>query len=255
MGWFGDFIGAVGDCIGNAVSSFSNGVSLVVDSISGAMRGIADGIKSICDSIGTEGMLIIGSIALSLIIPGFGLPELLTLIQIVGAIAKALSVDSKDTPEETGMKAEIADKKPDDFESTEAYLKYLSEEVKLPEGTKDKLTTEEKVKYGLIGAALDIKAIQEKYKIELSPDFLKDVTLLKMDSEEVGSFVKNMKDNGITNMQDMTNYLKEEQVEADKSQIRDSMTETIKELYPEISEDQIEEKFKEMENKLSIQDN
>lgn len=250
MGLFGDIIGGVCDFISSAFSTFCDGVSLVVDSLSGLARTIGDGIKSICDKIGTERMLLIGSIALSLIIPGFGLPEILAIIQTVGQVAKMLAVGGKDSPEELGMKTEIADLKPDDFETTEAYIKYLNKEVSLEPDAVDKLAPEDRAKYGLIGASLDIKAIQEKYHIELSPDFLRDVTVMKMSSEEVGTYVKDFAEKGITKMQDMTDYLRGNPIDSEKSTISSSMLDTMKSLYPELSDDKLESKLSEMEDAL-----
>lgn len=250
MGFLDGFVSGVCSFVSNAIDTFCNGVSLVVDSLSGVARTIGDGIKAICDKIGTEGMLLIGSVALALIIPGFGLPEILTIIQIVGQVAKMLNVGGKDSPEEVGMKAEIAEKKPDDFESTEEYLKYLNEEVHLEPGAVDKLTPEDRAKYGLIGSALDIKAIQEKYHIELSPDFLRDVTIMKMSGEEVGTYVKDFAEKGITKMQDMTDYLRGNAIDIEKGKVSSSMLDTMRSLYPEMSEEQLESKLAEMENEL-----
>ena len=245
-----DFFSGVGDFVSSAFCTFCNGVSLVVDSLSGLARTIGDGIKDICDKIGTEGMLLIGSIALALIIPGFGLPEILSLIQIVGQVAKMLNVGGEDSPEEIGMKSEIADKKPDDFETTEAYLKYLSDEVKLEPKATENLSAEDRAKYGLIGAAFDIKALQEKYNIELSPDFLRDVTVMKMSGEEVGNYVKDFSEKGITNMQNMTDYLRGEAIDTDKSKVYSAIIDTMKSLYPELNDAQLESMLSDMEIKL-----
>lgn len=247
---FGDFFSGVCDFVGSAFETFCDGVSLVVDSLSGLARTIGDGIKAICDKIGTDGMLLIGSIALSLIIPGFGLPEILTLIQIVGEVAKSFHVGGEDSPEELGMKTEIADKKPDDFETTEEYLKYLNEEVNLDPSEVKNLTPEDRAKYGLIGASLDIKALQEKYHIELSPEFLRDVTIMKMPGEEVGTYTKTFAEKGITKMQDMTDYLRGNAVDSEKSTISSSMLDTMRTLYPELSEDELESKLSDMESEL-----
>lgn len=246
MGLFSGFC----DFVSNAFSTFCDGVSLLVDGLSGIASAIGDGIKAICDKIGTEGMLLIGSIALSLLIPGFGIPEIMSLIQIVGEVAKMLNIGGKDSPEELGMKSEIADRKPDDFENTEAYLKYLNDEVELEPGAVENLSPQDRAKYGLIGSALDIKAVQEKYHIELSPDFLRDVTILKMSGEEVGTYVKDFKEKGITKMQDMTDYMRGEAIDTDKSKVSSSILDSMKSLYPELNENQLESKLAEMENQL-----
>ena len=250
----GDFFSSVCDFVSDAFTTFCDGASLIIDSFSGFAETIAAGIKDICEGIGVEGMLLIGSIALSLIVPGVGIPELLTIIQIVGQIALSLNVGGDDTPEELGMKAEIAEKKPTDFDSTEAYINYLNEEVTLDEGLVGSLSPEDKVKYGLIGSALDIKAIQEKYKIELSPDFLRDVALLDLSGEEVATCVKEFSEQGITKMEDMTNYIRGNETNVDKQEISSCMTDTLKELYPELSEEQINDKLCELADKLESVD-
>lgn len=254
MGLLGSIFGGICDLFSSAVETFCDGVSLVVDSISSALSSIGEGIKSICEAIGSEGMLLIGSIALSLLIPGFGLPEIFTLIQIVAEVAKMLNVGGEDSPEELGMKAEIADKKPDDFDSTEEYIKYLNEEVELEKDAVDKLTMEEKAKYGLIGSSLDIMAIKEKYNIELSPDFLRDVTIMKLTPEEVGTCVKDFADKGIEKMQDMTDYMRGNSIESDKSTISSTMLDSMKSLYPELSDEQLENRLSEMEDELRSSD-
>jgi len=174
----------------------------------------------------------------------------MSLIQIVGEVAKMLNIGGKDSPEELGMKTEIADRKPDDFENTEAYLKYLNDEVELEPGAVENLSPQDRAKYGLIGSALDIKAVQEKYHIELSPDFLRDVTILKMPGEEVGTYVKDFKEKGITKMQDMTDYMRGEAIDTDKSKVSSSILDSMKSLYPELNENQLESKLAEMENQL-----
>lgn len=248
------FFDSVGSFFSGIGEMFTSGLSLVLDGISGIAKSIGEGIKGICESIGTEGMILIGSIALSLLIPGFGLPEILSIIQIVGQIAQMLNIGGKDSPEELGMKSEIADKKPDDFDTTEDYLKYLNTQVKLEPGALEKLSEEERAKYGLIGSALDIKAIHEKYHIELSPDFLRDVTIMKIPKEEVGAYVKEFEAKGLTKMQEMTDYLRGNAIDNDKDVIRTDILDTMKSLYPELSEEQLYDKLNEMESQLKNSD-
>ena len=249
---FSDFFSGACSFVGNAFNAFCNGVSLVLDSFSGVAKAIGEGIKGICDAIGTEGIMLIGSIAFALIIPGFDIFEIISLIQVVGKIAQMLNVGGEDSPEELGMKSEIAEKKPDEFASTEEYINYLNTKVKLEPDAIDKLTDVERAKYGLIGSALDIKAIQEKYNIELSPDFLRDVTIMKIPDEEVGKYVKDFSEKGITKMQEMTDYLREKPIDNDKRIISSSILETMSSLYPELNNEQLQDKLCGMENDLRI---
>ena len=249
MGFFWD---AVGDFFTGVGSALSEGLSTVLEGVSGLAREIGNGIKSLCDKIGSEELALIGCIAIAILIPGFGLPEILTLIQIVAEVAKILGVNSgEDSSEELGMKTEVADKKPEDFESTEAYIKYLNDEVKLEDGALENLSEIDKAKYGAMGAALNIKAIEEKYDVSLSPDFLRDVTIMKLSSEEIAQFIDTFKEKDITKMQEMTDYLREKPIEEERGKVSDSMIEALSQLYPECSENEIEEKLVEMKDVLN----
>lgn len=235
-----DFFCEVAEGIGNALHS-------AVDSLSGVLSGIGKAIEGVCEKIGGEGILFIGLIATSLLIPGIGIPEILSLIQVVAEMAKVLGVnEGEDTPEELGMKIEIADKKPEDFDSTSEYIKYLNEQVTLEDGAAENLSVEEKVKYGSMGAALNIKAIEEKYNVGMSQEFLSDVSKMKMSSEEVAKYVEEFSENGIKNMQDMSDYLRDKPLETDRNKVSDSMIEAMSELYPECSPDEIEQKLVDM---------
>lgn len=254
MGFFsavGDFIGGVLSGVG---SFLSEGLSMVLDGVTGIATTIGDGIKAICEAVGSEKLALIGCIAISILIPGFGLPELLTLIQCIAEVAKILGVnEGQDSPQELGMKAEIADKKPEDFDSIEQYIKYLNEEVELEKDSVEKLEKEDKVKYGLLGTALNIKAIEEKYDITLSPEFICDVSKMKLSGEEVSQFIRTFKENGINKMQDMTDYLKGNPIETEKSEVSDSIKEAISELNPKLNKQEVEVKLFEMRDELQIQ--
>lgn len=255
MGFLGDCVSSVCSFVGGAISSFgsalSSGLSMIAEGLTGIAAAIGNGIKELCEAVGSEGLAIIGCIAMAILIPGFGLPEILLLIQCISEVAKILGVNQgEDSPEELGMKTEIAEKKPEDFDSIQEYIKYLNEEVELEEGAAEKLSEQDKAKYGAMGAALNIRAIEEKYDISLSPDFLRDITIMKMTSEEVATCIDKMKENGITKMQDMTDYLRDKEIESEKSSVSDSIIDAMGELYPELSKDELEVKLCEMRKDL-----
>lgn len=251
---FGDFFSSACDFVGGVISgvgsALSGGLSLICDGLNGITRTIGDAIKTMCETLGSEGLGLIGCIAIALLIPGFGLPEILALIQVIGQLAKALDVGGEDSPEELGMKAEIADRKPEDFDSIEEYIKYLNEDVELDTDAVEQLSEIDKAKYGAMGAALTIKAIEEKYNINLSPDFLRDITIMKLTGDEVAAYIEEFKENGIDKMQDMTDYLREKPINASKQDVSESMLSVMKELYPELSNEQLEEKIIEMKDEL-----
>lgn len=246
-----DFFSGVGSFFSGIGSALNEGLKTMVDGLTGIAKTIGDSIKAMCETLGSEGLALIGCIAISLIIPGFGLPEIITLIQLVGEVAKFLNIGGEDSPEELGMKAEIAECKPEDFDKIEEYIKYLNEEVTLDKGAVENLSEIDKVKYGAMGAALNIKAIEEKYNINMSPDFLRDVTIMKLSGEEVASYVESFKDNGINKMQDMTDYLRGKPIETEKSVVSESMLDVMKNLYPEKNSEQLESKLVSMQDELS----
>ena len=229
---FGDFIGGLFEGVGNVLHS-------AVDALTGVVKDIGNAIEGLCQKIGGEGIMLIGLIATSILIPGIGIPELL------GANK------GEDSPEELGMKAEIADKKPEDFDSISEYIDYLNEQVSLEEGASENLSPEEKAKYGSMGAALNIKAIEEKYNVGMSQEFLSDVSKMKMTSEEVSQYIKEFSENGIDNMQDMSDYLKDKNTSADRNKVADSMIKAMSELYPECSSEELEQKLVDMGAQLT----
>lgn len=257
MGWFGELIGGAADFIGGAfrsVGSFlSEGLSMVMDTVSDIAATIGDGIKSLCESLGSETIALIGCIAIAILVPGVGVPEILALIQTIAQVAKILGVnEGEDTPEELGMKMGLSDKKPEDFDSIEDYIKHLNENVDLEEGAIEKLDDEEKAKYGAMGAALNIMAIQEKYGVTLSAEFVQDVNRIKLSSEEIAEYIKTFKENGITKMQDMSSYLKDQPLENEKANVASAMMQATKEVYPELNENELAMKIYEMKEQCSV---
>ncbi|MCI6653823.1 MAG: hypothetical protein MSH21_00980 [Clostridium sp.] len=250
MGLFSDFVGFVGDVISGVGSFLSEGLSMAVGALTGIAETIGNGIKSLCESVGSEALALIGCIAMSILIPGFGLPEIFAIIECIAQVAKILGVGGEDSPEELGMKTEIADKKPEDFDTIQEYIKYLNEEVKLDKDAVDNLSEVDKAKYGAMGAALNIKAIEEKYDVSLSPDFLRDVTLMKLSSEEVAKCIDKCKESGIDKVQDMTDYLRDKPISSDKDTVSDAMIDTLSEIYPELNKEELEVKLCEMRESL-----
>ena len=55
---------------------------------------------------------------------------------------------------------------------------------------------------------------------------------------------------GITKMQDMTDYLRDKPIEAERSTVGDSMVDVLHKLYPELSSDDLEARLCEMRGEL-----
>lgn len=218
---------------------------------------ICSGIISVCSAIGDALFSNIGGIAtlaVSFIMPGVGLPEILLGIEIIAAIvsavAEALGLKDKDeTSEEMGIKAEAADKKPEDFDSIEKYIEYLRNEVQIDKDKLNNLSNEDKVKYAAIGTAINIKGIEEKYKISASREFWGTMVDLKksgkLSEEETKQYIESCKQNGITDMEDMSDYIKGEAPKSgtESSVVSGAIMDALKKANPELSGTELVEKF------------
>lgn len=232
MGWFSSACSAVSSFVSSACSAIGSACS----AIGGALFAGASGIGALATGI-------VGSIV------AVTLPEIVIAIQVIGAIvsviAEALGLKNKEeTPEELGMKAEEAEKKPEDFESTETYIEYLRKEVEVDKEKLNNLKDEDKIKYAAIGSSLYIKAIEEKYDMKMPVEFWTTVADLKMDGEQVKEYIDSFKKHNIEDMSDMTGYIKNDlQDGKDKGKISDAMIDALKEINPELSENDLYDKL------------
>jgi|GEM_PF-377438 hypothetical protein len=232
MGWFSSACSAVSSFVSSTCSAIGSACS----AIGGALFAGASGIGALATGI-------VGSIV------ALTLPEILIAIQVIGAIvsviAEALGLKNKEeTPEELGMKAEEAEKKPEEFESTEAYIEYLRKEVEVDKEKLNNLKDEDKIKYAAIGSSLYIKAIEEKYDMKMPVEFWTTVADLKMDGNQVKEYIDSFKKHNIEDMGDMTGYIKNDlQDGKDKGKISDAMIDALKEINPELSENDLYDKL------------
>lgn len=230
------FFSSVGSAISSFVSSVGSAISSTCSAIGGALFTGARGIGALATGL-------VGSIV------AVTLPEICIAIQVIGTIvsviAEALGLkDKEETPEELGMKAEEAEKKPEDFESTEAYVEYLRKEVEVDKEKLNNLKDEDKIKYAAIGSSLYIKAIEEKYDMKMPAEFWTTVADLKMDGNQVKEYINSFKKHNIEDMSDMIGYIKNDlQDGKDKGKISEAMIDALKEINPELSENDLYDKL------------
>lgn len=227
----------------------------IAGAISSAVSAVCSGISSVCSAIGGalfSGASGVASLAVSIMGPVFTptIGEILLAIQmvstIVSYIAEALGLkDQEEKPEELALKAEEADRKPEDFDNIQAYIEYLRNEVTIEKQKVEELTEEEKAKYEAIGNGLYIKGIEEKYRIEAPGEFWRTVADLQITGKEVKEYIETFKENGITNMKDMSDYIKGEAPESGTrpSDVSSSIMDALRKTYPELSENELAEKF------------
>ena len=89
--------------------------------------------------------------------------------ELISSVADLLGLkDKDDSSEELGLKSEIADRKPQDFDSREEYVSYLRDNIELNKYDREKLNDEGlKEEYIVKGLDIEMGAINEKMDVNL----------------------------------------------------------------------------------------
>lgn len=254
-------------------SSVGSFISGAVSVLSDFGRAICSGVSSLCTAIaGTSlGGAISGVVSELIKAIGVAFPSLEIFINaisivadIVSKIAQALGLKEEDEnePDELAMKAEKSDEKPKDFDSTEAYIKHLQEEIKLSDEEKEKLKNMEDEKrsaYCATGAYLYTKCINEKLGFDttglknpeligITVDILTDLAKLNkiLSPTDFVVYSKHLKAAGLS-MDDFSNYLHNtaSDISMDKK-VQNALVGAMTEIEPGISEDDIDRKLSEL---------
>lgn len=191
----------------------------MMDWFSSACSAVGSALSSVCSAVGSLcskiGGVVMGGVSslVSAIAPALSLePHFLIFVAVVSVLAELFTDKPKEEkPEEIGMKAELADKKPENFDSINDYIEYLRNEVKLDPAKMEKLTPEERQKYQLVGLGLYIKDIEEQQGVKLDPEFLKSIPKLKAqeyEAADIANLMQSMKKNGVTDMKQYVDFMK-----------------------------------------------
>ena len=169
---------------------------------------VCSAVSSVCSSIGGAIMGGIGSLA-----PVIS-PWLSVAVAVISVLAEIFTEKPKEEkPEELGMKAEQADKKPEDFDSINDYIEYLRQEIKVDDAKLENLSEEERMKYQAVGLGLYVKNIEEKQGMKLDPAFLKvvpEMINLGYTAQDIGNLMQSMKKNGVNDMKMYPEFMKGE---------------------------------------------
>lgn len=232
--------------------------SSLISGISSIGHAICSGISHICSGLGKlgSGISSFAEKAIGIgekIFPHLEILEVLKLaVHIIVTVAEALGLKEKekDSPEEIAMKAEEADKKPEDFESTEAYIKYLQNEIRLDKEKMEKLTPEEKAEYAVVGSAIYLKAAAEKLGVEpIDAPIIMDFAKAGIDPKEMVSIIKELKNNGITDTKSISDYLHGHAQDLNTSEkVEKSIFDGIKNMNPDMSKKDVYDKISDIEN-------
>lgn len=131
---------------------------------------------------------------------------------VMGDVLYALGINA-DPADVIGAKIVQADKGIDDFDSIEAYINYLKNEIELDKEKFDALSTEEKIAYSITGMAVEAGAIGEKLGVEIPVEAVElvakvaEIGKIAVEAKEIISLISKLKDEGIVNLNDVCDCL------------------------------------------------
>lgn len=171
-----------------------------------------------------------------------------TISTVVSKVAESLGIAPKDeNPEELGVKAIQDGTRPKmNTETTQEYLDYLRKDVQLDREKYEKMSIEEKVACNALGTTMVSKSIEEKTGVELPPEFLMTVYKSKLRFEQVERFINTFADRGISSMGDFTKYITNDLSEGQAEKVGRIIKDSIKELSPTMTEEEIMQKVVDM---------
>lgn len=166
------------------------------------------------------------------------------ILNMVGGFVGILKPN--ETVEDLGAKVISTDKKPDDFDSINAYIDHLKNEVMVDkEKVKDNQVT--KVSCIAIGSVLVSEGIAEKLNISVPMEFWKDVSIIKLNPNEIVKVLEKYKECDVS-LDKFTNYVNGNSDLKDTETNQDILCDAFKELEPSCSNQEIERKVMKMEN-------
>jgi len=215
--------------------------------------GFWSSVGSFCSSVGSAissavssiGSALVSSASKLLDVVGKHLEPVALIIQVVAALIGVLKPD--DDVEEIGAKAmQPESKKPEDFDSNAEYIDYLREEVKLDKEKFDKAGDIEKAARTAVGASIVAKGIGEKKGFDIPLETW--VTMAKLNltdkAEEVDKLLETFKDG---KLEDFSKYVDGKLDIKKEGEIGDDLVEMYKELEPNTSIEEIEDKVMKMD--------
>jgi hypothetical protein len=182
-------------------------------------------------------------------IPKILQPNLMDVIKVISNVAqfigKVLGLVNNETAEELGAKAAQCDRKPEEFESTEKYIEYLRNEVKLDEEKIKNASQFEKIGYSTMGVALLSKGISEKMDVFLPTSFWVEVGKQNLKGEEAKAYIDNFKSAGLQEV-NLSEYLQGKLDISENKKVFSVIESTLKQLNPNLTDNDIEDKIFEM---------
>lgn len=170
--------------------------------------------------------------------------------EIMGDVLYAIGINS-DPADILGAKIAQADKGMDDFDSVEAYITYLKNEIELDKEKFDSLSSEEHVTYSITGMAVEASAIGERLGVEIPADAVElvakiaEIGKIAVEAKEMISLISKLKDEGVTNLNDVCDCV-QGKGDSDRLKTGDALIKVLDTLKPGEGKDILNEMIDEV---------
>ncbi len=171
-----------------------------------------------------------------------------TIATVLTGICEVLGIGQADEQvDELGAKVLQEDTREiEDGESAQEYLDYLRNDVTLDKAKFDAMDENEKLACQVAGISMLAKSIEEKAGVEMAPDFLYAISKVKLNCEQTEKFIHAFADNRIDSMSEFTRYISNDMSEVEADRVRPVIEGALKELSPELSQEEIQHEIIEM---------
>jgi len=211
-------------------------IGLILGAVSAAMSVISSVASTVGPVLATAAKTCL-SVAEKYFLPTMNIIE--SVAQISGVLRQ------NDHAEDLGRRAAVSEEKPENFDSTAAYIDHLKNEIQID---KEKMAAEspaEKLAYTALGAGVALKGIEEKKGFEVPMAVWE--TFAKLDLENKGKEVNALLDTFKGDAGKLADYAEGNLDAKSEAVVGDKLVETYQTLEPDMSEADIEKKVMQME--------
>ena len=175
-------------------------------------------------------------------------PVIDTVVTIIKLVAEHFGVlKPEDDIEDLGARAMKSDKKVEDFDSVNDYIDHLRNDIELEKDELKKMNEGQKLACKAVGSTITSKALSEKIGIEIPADFWVEVGKHSMTFKETLGLIEAYKNNNMPIQ--FADYLKGNMKFMDRVKNESVIVNTYKEINPEMTTEEIEDKLMLMSSK------
>lgn len=158
-------------------------------------------------------------------------------------------------PEELGAKIFQEGTRPKEVEeSTQEYLDYLRNEVQFDKSKFEEMSKEEKLNCEVLGDTMIAKSIEEKTGVEISADFLLAIPKVNLQYHMFIELIKAFSSVRVASLNEFTRYLSNNMSENEAKVIGVAIKGAIKEVYPEMSQEDIRDEIIKMKMEYNAEE-